>query len=87
MSRTRPEQSKAKLRDAELAEAERLLMEAHQQLAAMKAEIDRSNRLLEQQAAGRLRRPKPDPRRAEFDGFAAASALGLPSADQVLDGS
>jgi multidrug resistance efflux pump len=83
MSRIRPEQSKAKLRDAELAEAERQLLEAHQQLAAMKAEIDRSYRLLEE-TEDRPRKTKFDRADGQFDGF-ASSALGSPSAERMID--
>ncbi len=52
MLRNRPEQSKAKLRDAELAEAEQRLQLAREQLAAVKAEIGRSCQLLDDISAG-----------------------------------
>ena len=84
MSRTRPEQSKAKLRDAELAAAERQLLEAHQQLAAMKAEIGRSYRLLEE-TDERPRKASFDRPDGQFDGFAAASVPSSPSARRMSD--
>ena len=52
MSRTPPVQSTAKLRDAELAEAERKLQRAREQLEAVRAEIGRSCQLLDEISSG-----------------------------------
>ncbi len=75
MLRNRPELSNAKLRDAELADAERKLREAREQLAAVQAEIARSCELLDAISLGSGASEAEAPRQ-EFDGAVAAFALG-----------
>ena len=71
MSRTIPGQSTAKLRDAELAEAERKLQHAREQLEAVKAELDRSCQLLDAISVASPSSPV-DREAPQFDGVLAA---------------
>ncbi len=75
MSRTIPEQSKAKLRDAELAEAEQQLQQAREQLETVQAEISRSRQLLDAISTGSPETGR-DGAGAQFDGVIAPFPAG-----------